>query len=101
MIGIYIDDFVTVVTYKSKNVLDVLTEIAGLLVLARLLTLFLRSFNEWKYNRKIMKETNEDFREVFTYYNFKKNMIENQEMRAEIDQLKLLMQRVEDLEKSE
>jgi hypothetical protein len=66
----------------------VLTEIAGLLVLVRLLTLILRSFNEWTYNRKIMKETNEDFREVFTYSNFKKNISENQEMRAEIDEVR-------------
>ena len=71
------------VTYKSKTVEKVLTEIAGLLVLARVLTLFLRSFNEWKYNKKIMKENNEDFREVFTYTNFKKTMREYDEMREE------------------
>lgn len=71
------------VNYKCKTVQDVLTEIAGWLVLARILTLILRSFNEWMYNRKIMKETNEDFREIFTYSNFKKNMRENQELREE------------------
>ena len=83
MIGIFIDEMVTVVTYKSKTVEKVLTEIAGLLVLGRVLTLFLRSFNEWKYNKKIMKENNEDFREVFTYANFKKTMREYHEMREE------------------
>ena len=59
-----------------------------------------------------MKETNEDFREVFTYSNFKKSMSENQEMKAEIEEvrgennemraeLKQFRQRIEDLEKSE
>jgi hypothetical protein len=113
LIGIFIDEMVTVVTYKSKTVEKVLTEIAGLLVLGRVLTLFLRSFNEWKYNKKIMKENNEDFREVFTYANFKKTMKEYHEMReenremnmrmiemkTEIDQLKQSRQTEEESEK--
>jgi hypothetical protein len=45
----------------------VLTEIAGLLVLTGILTFFLGLFNEWSFDRKIMKEANEDFREIFTY----------------------------------
>lgn len=40
------------------------------------------------YNRKMMKETNENFREVFTYTNFKKTMIENQQMRAQVDEVR-------------
>ena len=56
-IGIDIDDSVIVVTYKCKTVQSVLTEIAGLLVLTRVLTMFLRAFNEWQFNRKIKKET--------------------------------------------
>ncbi len=35
-----------------------------------------------------MKETNEDFRVVFTYSNFKKNMVEIQEIKAENHQIK-------------
>ncbi len=62
-----IDPIVTVVTYKVKTLQRVLTEIAGLLVLTRILTLVLRSFNEWSFNRKMKKENNEDIREVFTY----------------------------------
>jgi len=46
-IGISIDETLTVVTHKCKTVQNVLTEIAGLLVLARLLTFLLRAFNEW------------------------------------------------------
>jgi hypothetical protein len=65
-----------VVVYKCKTVQSVLTEIAGLLVLTRILTLFLRSFNEWQFNRKINRESGEEFRDVFTYSNFKKNMVE-------------------------
>lgn len=34
------------------------------------------------------KETGEEFREVFTYPNFKKTMVENQEMREEILEMK-------------
>jgi hypothetical protein len=41
MIGIGIDSMVTVVTYKSKTVQDVLTQIAGLLVLTKILTFLL------------------------------------------------------------
>jgi hypothetical protein len=52
--------------------------VAGLLVLTRLLNMILRSFNEWRFNRKIMKEANEDFREIFTYSNFKKSMSLNE-----------------------
>jgi hypothetical protein len=79
---LFIDDkVVTVVTYKSKTVASVLSEIAGLLVLIRIFTFLLRSFNEWRFNEKIKKETNEEFREIFTYSNFKKSMVENKEMR--------------------
>jgi hypothetical protein len=45
-------------------------------------------FNEWSFDRKIMKEENEDFREVFTYQNFKKTMVENQESKAKIEEIK-------------
>jgi len=82
-----IDSTVTVVTYKSKTVQSVLTEIAGLLVFTRILTFFLRLFNEWSFNRKIIKETNEDFREVFTYSNFKMSMKENQETKIKIQEI--------------
>lgn len=78
-----VDESVTVVTYKSKTVQDVLSEIAGLLIISRILTSFLHSFNELKFNRKIQKENNEEFRDVFTYSNFKKTLVEIQEMREE------------------
>ena len=55
-ISIQIDPIVTVVTYKAKTVQVVLSEIAGLLVLTSILTLFLSSFNEWSFNRKMTKE---------------------------------------------
>ena len=77
------DKAVTVVTYKSKTVASVLSEIGGLLVLIRILTFLLRSFNEWRFNEKIKKETNEEFREIFTYSNFKKSMVEIKEIKAE------------------
>jgi regulator of replication initiation timing len=67
LIGIGIDSTVNVVTYKSKTMQDVLTEIAGLLVLTSILTFFLASFNEWMFDRKIKRETNDEFREIFTY----------------------------------
>ena len=66
----------------------VLTEIAGLLVLTRILTFLLRSFNEWRFNRKTKKETNEEFREIFTYENFKRIMVENQANKAENKEIK-------------
>ena len=80
MLGIEVDDVVTVVTYKSKTIQNVLTEIAGLLILSRILTLFLSSFNECMFNRKIKKDSNEEFRDVFTYSNFKKTMVEIQKI---------------------
>ena len=83
VIGLGIDTTVTVITYKTKNVLQVLTEIAGLLVLTTILTLLLTSFNEWMFDRKIKRQTNDEFRDIFTYSNFKRIMIENQEMKAQ------------------
>ena len=61
----------------------VLSEIAGLLVLTRILTLVLHSFNEWSFYRKMKKENKEDVREVFTYSNFKKAMVKIQEIETE------------------
>jgi hypothetical protein len=78
---------VTVVTYKDKTVRAFLNEIAGLLVLTSILTFLLSMFNEWSFDRKIMKEANEDFREVFTYQNFKKTMVQNQESKAQIEKI--------------
>ena len=68
--------------------LDVLTQIAGLLVLAKVLTLILGLLNEWSFNRKIQKETNEEFRDIFTYMNFKRTIVENQEMKIQIQEMK-------------
>ncbi len=34
------------------------------------------------------KETGEEFREVFTYSNFKRTMVENQDMKEEMQQMK-------------
>ena len=78
----------TVVTYKSKTMLNVLTEIAGLLVLFRLGTLVLGIFHEQRFISKMKKETKEEFREVFTYDNFKKLQVENLKYDTEIGQLK-------------
>ena len=76
------------VTYTCKTVQSILTEIAGLLVLTRLLTIFLRIFNECMFNRKIKKETNEEFREIFTYSNFKKSMVEIKELKEKDQEMK-------------
>lgn len=58
------------------------------------------------FDRKIKKENNEEFRDVFTYSNFKKTIVDIQEVRAEnlelktkVDKLMQFMQRTEDLEK--
>jgi hypothetical protein len=101
---------VTVITYKSKTVQDVLTQIAGLLVLTKILTFLLGKFNEWSFDRKIKKETNEEFRDIFTYSNFKRTIVDNQEMKAKFHEMEAynqemkkkmeqLMQRVDDLER--
>jgi hypothetical protein len=92
---------VTVVTYKSKTMLNVLTEIAGLLVLFRLATLVLGIFHEQRFISKMKKETKEEFREVFTYDNFKRLQVENLEFKTEMSQLKdkqsELMEKVEEM----
>jgi hypothetical protein len=59
-----------------------LNDIAGLLIISRILTFFLNLVNEWLFNRKIKKETQEEFRDVFTYSNIKKTMVENQEIKS-------------------
>jgi hypothetical protein len=74
-VAVVVDDKLTVVTYKRKTVQSFLTEIAGLLVLSRFLQFFLLSFHEWRFNKKMKKEAGEEFREVFTYPNFKKTMV--------------------------
>ena len=35
-----------------------------------------------------MKETNEEFRDIFTYTNFKRTIVENQEMKEEIQEIR-------------
>jgi hypothetical protein len=67
LIGLGIDSTVNVVTYKSKTMQDVLTEVAALLVLTKILTFFLASYNKWMFDRKFKRETNDEFREIFTY----------------------------------
>ena len=61
----------TVITYKSKTILNILTEIAGLLVLFRIASLLLDVFHQKRFNIKMKKEKKEEFRELFTYDNFK------------------------------
>ena len=79
---ITVDDSITVVTFKSKTVQNVLTDIAGLLVLTRILHILLVTFHEWRFNQKMKKETNEEFRDIFTYSNFKRAIVEIQETKA-------------------
>jgi hypothetical protein len=68
--------------------LNVLTEIAGLLVLFRLAAFLLSIFHEQSFISKMKKETKEEFREVFTYDNFKRLQLENKEFKSEINELK-------------
>jgi hypothetical protein len=75
-----VDDTITVVVFKNKTVQIALTEIAGLLVLTSILRFLLVNFHEWRFNQKIKKETNEEFREIFTYSNFKGAIVKIQEM---------------------
>lgn len=79
--GLSVDDMVTVVIYKSNTFNDFLRENSGLLLLTGVFTLILNQLNKWKFNKKMKKETNEEFREVFTYPNFKKILVENQQMK--------------------
>jgi len=69
--------------------LNLLTEIAGLLVIFRLATFILGVFHEQRFIKKMKMETKEEFREVFTYENFKKLQVENMESKSEISQLKV------------
>jgi hypothetical protein len=86
--GLFIDDIVTIVTFRSKTLLNVLTEIAGLLVIFRLATFIIGIFHEQRFISKMKKETKEEFREVFTYDNFKRLQVENIEFKTEITDLK-------------
>jgi hypothetical protein len=63
---------------------NVLTEIAGLLVLVRVFTFILSVFHEKRFISKMTKQTKEEFREVFTYENIKRLIVENQEMKEEM-----------------
>jgi hypothetical protein len=85
-----------VINLKSKTFQNVLTEIAGLLVLTRILNLFLVMFNENRFNKKMKKETNEEFREVFTYSNFKKALLKIEDL---IEVNNKLIERLDKMEK--
>ena len=87
--GLGVSDVVKTVTFKSKTMLNLLTEIAGLLVIFRLATFILGVFHEQRFIKKMKMETKEEFREVFTYENFKKLQVENMESKSEISQLKV------------
>jgi hypothetical protein len=92
-----------VINFTSKTVQTVLTEIAGLLVLTRILQFILLSFHEWRFKSKMKEETGEDYREVFTYTNFKRNMVENQVIKEEMQEIRAennkLKQRLDDMER--
>ncbi len=75
-------------TYKAKTLQQTFTEIAGLLVLMRVATLILGLYHEYRYNRKIKMETQEEFREVFTYENFKQHIVINDQQNEEIANMK-------------
>lgn len=79
-----VDNELTVVKYKAKTLQQTFTEIAGLLVLIRVATVILGQFHEYRYNRKIKRETQEEFREVFTYENFKRQIVINEQQNEEI-----------------
>jgi hypothetical protein len=68
--------------------MNVLTEIAGLLVIFRFVTIILGFFHEQRFISKMKKETKEEFREVFTYDNFKRLQAENSEFKDKISELK-------------
>ena len=53
--AIILDEKVNVVTYKRKTVQNVLTEIAGLLVLLRVFTFILGAFHEKRFISKMKK----------------------------------------------
>lgn len=40
------------------------------------------------FNSKIKKEYNEEFRDIFTYSNFKKNIVENVEIKTQLEVIK-------------
>ena len=82
-----VDDTLIVMTFKTKTVQNVLTEIAGLLVLTRILHMILIIFHENRFNEKMKKETKEEFRDVFTYSNFKRAMLEIQEMKERLENM--------------
>jgi len=35
------------------------------------------NFHEWRFDKKMKKETGEEFREIFSYSNFKRTIVEN------------------------
>ena len=45
------------------------------------------------------KEANEDFREVFTYSNFKRTLAENQEVKQQISEIMQRLERLDEVEK--
>lgn len=73
-----VDPLVTVVLYQAKTLQQTLSEIAGLFVLVKGLSFLFRRYNEFRFNREMKKETGEEFREVFTYPNFRKSIERNQ-----------------------
>ena len=71
---------------------NVLTDIAGLLVLVKVFTLMIRVFHEKRFISKMNQANkNEDFREVFTYENIKRLIDENKEMKEEIKEMREFM----------
>ncbi len=53
-------------------------------------------FNENRFNKKMKKETNEEFREVFTYSNFKKALLKIEDL---IEVNNKLIERLDKMEK--
>ena len=91
--------------YKAKTLAQALTEIAGLIVLFKAISFLLSLFHEWKFNRLMKQQTQEgeeeDFREVFTYDNFKKNLHQVGDLERQILALEGRLANLEKSKKSE
>ena len=71
----YVDSVVTVVTIKPKSLIKTLSEIGGLLILLRV-SMLIAFTHEKLFDCKMRKGKGDqdDFKDVFTYDNFKETV---------------------------
>ena len=80
----FIDPIIKIVTFKPKSLLQALSEIGGLLIIFRI-SLLLVYAHEKFFDRELNKTNSQNFKELFTFDNFRNALLEIEQRKIKND----------------